>query len=175
VTVEPLPSYRPLVPSGDLRLTDLAKHCARDGMTGPCWGQVEWREVRQLLRPNGGQLALCEGHRGPRYHRSTLAEDALHILSGLTPAAVANATHDERIVWALGLLRAVFEAAGATLKGWKKHAAKGVARYSRDGRWVQVCVTWRGPRVVASLTVDGADGFAVGLRAAATRIGLETP
>jgi hypothetical protein len=173
--MEPLPSYRPLVPAGDLRRTDLAKHCARDGMTGPCWGEVQWREVRQLLRPNGGQLALCEGHRGPRYHRSTLAEDALCILASLKAADVANATPDERIVWALGLLRAVFEAAGATLKGWKKHVAKGVARYSRDGRWVQVHVTWHGPRVVAAFTVDGADEFAVGLRAAAGRLGLETP
>jgi hypothetical protein len=40
--------------------------CARDGIGGPCWGQVEWTETRDLL-VGRCQKALCMGHRGARY------------------------------------------------------------------------------------------------------------
>lgn len=40
--------------------------CARYGVAGPCWGQVEWVEVRDLLRGRC-QRAICEGHRGAVY------------------------------------------------------------------------------------------------------------
>lgn len=77
----PLPSYRPWVPRyEDGRLSEApgaeAKDCRCFGMSGPCWGQTDLYEVRNMLVPGGRCLeARCMGHRGAQYRLSTLPED----------------------------------------------------------------------------------------------------
>lgn len=76
-----LPPYRPWFPRyEDGRAADgpgaEAKDCRCFGMSGPCWGQTDLYEVRNMLVPGGRCLeARCEGHRGAAYRLSTLPED----------------------------------------------------------------------------------------------------
>lgn len=59
------PTYRP-VDIGDGFGGHSHLGCAREGIGGPCWGQVEWTEARDPL-VGRHQKALCMGHRGARY------------------------------------------------------------------------------------------------------------
>lgn len=76
-----LPSYRPLLPVraqgyGAIDLGTRIHDCKCYGMSGGCWGETAWYEVRHMLTPGGRCLeARCMGHRGMRYQPSTLPED----------------------------------------------------------------------------------------------------
>lgn len=58
-------TYRP-VDIGDGFGGHSHRGCARDGIGGPCWGQVEWTETRDLLAGRC-QTALCQGHQTAVY------------------------------------------------------------------------------------------------------------
>lgn len=66
-----LPSYRPTAPQGDGHGGTRDRiHCQREGVGGPCWGQTEWFEARDLMR--GAHLsARCQGHAGAMYRPPT--------------------------------------------------------------------------------------------------------
>ena len=175
-TTETLPSYRPIGLDGEI--SGPVHHCRRDGAGGACWGQVAWFEARRRLgSPNGCAEALCEGHIGASWTPSTNPADAVAVLA-LTGQQIAGATREARAAWALAVLRALFEGAGVTLRGWRNHRTPGLARYSRDGRWAQVLLSWHGAGATATarvvFTVDGDGPIAAKLRAVAETMGLDS-
>ena len=62
----PRPSFVPVAVGDGFGGTGRTVLCARDGMTGPCWGRSGWYETRDLLTGRC-QRVFCQGHSGAIY------------------------------------------------------------------------------------------------------------
>jgi hypothetical protein len=62
----PRPSFVPVSVGDGFGGVGRTLLCARDGITGPCWGACAWYETRDLLIGKCRKV-FCEGHRAAVY------------------------------------------------------------------------------------------------------------